>query len=54
MVAVLVVFVTDFKVMVAVQTTLVAKFDMVPVIGTEELAANVELDTVEPSESFFI
>jgi hypothetical protein len=53
LVAVLVVFVTDFNVIVAVQTTLVAKLDMVPVIGTEELAASVELDTVDPSESFF-
>jgi len=52
LVAVLVAVVADFTVMVAVQTTLVAKLVIMPLIGTMVLAARVELETVDPSASF--
>jgi hypothetical protein len=53
LVAVLVAVDADFKVIVAVQTTFVAKLDMVLVMGTDVLATNGNgvLDTVTPSES---
>jgi hypothetical protein len=41
----------DFTVIDAVQTTFVAKLVIIPLIGTMVLAASVELDTVDPSES---
>ena len=44
--------VADFTVIGAVQTTFVAKLEIIPLIGTMVLAARVELETVEPSESF--
>jgi hypothetical protein len=53
LVAVFEVLETDFKVIVAVQTTLVAKLDIVAVIGDVVAAVKLELDTVVPSESLF-